>query len=112
MATRTTTKSNGTKDIDEAAKAAGSDFDSLKDDISQLRSDLQSLAANSGKYVRERTSKEYDRGVERSKEYASKAGDEATKARDYIETKVRDNPLASIGIAFGTGVLIAALKRK
>ncbi|RIJ33224.1 DUF883 family protein [Henriciella algicola] len=114
MAGRTATKANGVKDVaaEAAAKAAGSDFESLKGDIAQLQKDLQSLASNSGKYIRERTSKEYDRGVKVSKDYATKAGDEAEKARDYIEDKVRENPLASIGIAFGTGVLLAMLKRK
>lgn len=114
MAGRTVAKANGAKEVaaDAAAKAAGSDFESLKDDVAKLRSDIQSLASNSGKYIRERTSKEYDRGVQVSKEYADKASSEAEKARDYIEDKVRENPLASIGIAFGTGVLLAMLKRK
>ena len=110
MATRTSTKTNGTTET--AAKAAASDYDSLKEDIAQLRHDLQSLATNSGKYIKERSSQEYDRGVEQSKKYATKARAEADNARDYLETKVRENPLASIGIAFGTGVLLAALKRK
>ncbi|MCZ4299484.1 DUF883 family protein [Henriciella marina] len=114
MAGRTATKTNGVKDVtaNAAAKAAESDFESLKDDVAKLRSDIQSLASNSGKYIRERTSKEYDRGVQVSKEYADKAGGEAEKARDYIEDKVRSNPIASIGIAFGSGVLLAMLKRK
>lgn len=107
MATKAT---NGTTTT--AAKAAASDYDALKNDISQLRSDLQSFANNSGKYIKGRSSEEINKGVETSKTYASKATKEAGNARDYIETKVRENPLASVGIAFGTGVLLAMLRRK
>lgn len=114
MAGRTTAaKTNGSKEYTEsAAKAAASDYDSLKEDISQLRDDLQSLAGNSGKYVRSRSTEKFDKGLEKSREYASQATKEASNARDYVKTKVRDNPLASVGIAFGTGVLIAALRRR
>ena len=112
MATRAAAKANGTKDTNIAAKAAASDYESLKDDISQLRKDLQSLATNSGKYIKGRSTEEWNKGYERSKTYASKASTEAGNARDYVEKKVRENPLASVGIAFGTGVLLAALRRK
>ena len=110
MATKAAVKTNGTTTT--AAKAAASDYESLKDDISQLRSDLQSFASNSGKYIKGRSTEEFTKGVETSKTYASKATKEAGNARDYIEGKVRENPLAAVGIAFGTGVLLAALRRK
>ena len=107
------TKSDSSNtDTAQAAKAASSDYDSLKSDISQLRSDLQSFANNSGKYLKGRSSEEVGKGIEKSKEYANVATKEAGNARDYIENKVRENPLASVGIAFGTGVLIAALRRR
>lgn len=112
MATKTLSTTNGSKDIESAAKAAASDVDSLKNDIAQLRTDLQSLAGNSSRYVKGRSSAEFEKGYEKSKEYASKATKEASNAKDYVETKVRENPLTSVGIAFGTGVLLAALRRK
>lgn len=106
-------RSNGSKDFTaDAAKAASSDFDALKADIAQLREDMASLASNSGKYMKGRSSAEFEKSVERGKEHAEKASAKAGKSRDYIEDKVRENPLASLGIAFGTGVLIAALRRK
>jgi ElaB/YqjD/DUF883 family membrane-anchored ribosome-binding protein len=113
MATKQAVKTNGTKAYAEtAAKAASSDYDSLKGDIAQLRDDLQSFATNSGKYIKGRSAEEFSRNVERSKTYASKATEEAGNARDYVEKKVRENPLASVGVAFGTGILLAALRRK
>ncbi|WP_158085754.1 DUF883 family protein [Henriciella aquimarina] len=111
MATKTTT--NGTNEATSAAaKAASNDYDALKHDIAQLRDDLQSLANNSGQYLKGRSSAEFDKNLERGREYATKAGERASSAKDYVETKVRQNPLASVGIAFGTGVLLAALRRK
>lgn len=110
MATKAAVKTNGSTTA--AAKAAASDYDALKEDISQLRDDLQSFASNSGKYIKGRSTEELNKGVETSKTYASKASKEAGNARDYVETKVRENPLAAVGIAFGTGVLLAALRRK
>jgi ElaB/YqjD/DUF883 family membrane-anchored ribosome-binding protein len=113
MATRTSaSKTNGSIKLTEsAAKAASSDYDALKEDISQLRSDLQSFANNSGKYIKGRSNQEISKGVEKSKDFASKATKEAGNAKDFVETKVRENPLAAVGIAFGTGVLIAALRK-
>lgn len=115
MATKTeTTRANGTKDMttDAAAKAAASDYEALKQDIAKLRDDFQSLAGNSSKYVKGRSATEFDKSVERGREYASKASEKAGSAKDYVETKVRENPMAAVGIAFGTGVLLAALRRK
>ncbi len=112
MVTKTAPTANGSKEISAAAKAASSDVESLKEDIAQLRTDLQSLASNSTRYVKGRSSAEFEKGFEKSKEYASKASKEASNAKDYVEDKVRKNPLASVGIAFGTGVLLAALRRK
>ena len=114
MATKTTTtKSNGAKDMTaDAAKAAQNDYDALKHDIAQLREDLSSLANNSGKYIKGKSSTEFDKNLERGREYADKAGKRAGSAKDYVETQVRENPMAAVGIAFGTGVLLAALRRK
>lgn len=108
--TKTTTADN--LNTSAAAKAAASDYDSLKQDVAQLREDIQSFAGNSTKYVRGRSSAEIEKGLERGKEYASKASKQASSAKDYVEGKVRENPLTAVGIAFGTGVLLAALRRK
>lgn len=110
--TTTTTKKNGAADIKQAAQAAKHDYESLKSDIAQLRDDMKSLAGNSGKYIKGKSAKSLDQGVEHSKEYLEKAKTEASKGKDYLEEKVRANPLTAVGIAFGTGVLLAALRRR
>ncbi|MGB3627741.1 MAG: hypothetical protein WA989_18085 [Henriciella sp.] len=114
MATKSpSTKSNGSTVVaDNAAKAAQSDYDALKSDLSQLRDDVASLAGNSGKYIKGRSSEGLEKGYAQSKEYFEKAKSEASNGREYVENKVRENPLTSVGIAFGTGVLLAALRRR
>lgn len=111
MATKITSE---TKELTSAAaaKAAKSDIEALKEDMAQLRNDISSLVGHSGTYVKGRSSAELEKGLERGKVYADKASDQAGKTRDYVEKTVRDNPLAALGIAFGTGVLLAALRRK
>ena len=111
MATKTTTARSDSSTSD-AAKAAASDYEALKQDIAQLRNDLQSLANNSSKYVKGRSTAEFDKNLERGREYAEKATAQAESTRDYLETKVRENPMAAVGLAFGTGILLAALRRK
>ncbi|MEQ9317379.1 MAG: hypothetical protein RLN72_16125 [Henriciella sp.] len=111
--TSTTTKTNGSAvDVNAAAKAAASDYEALKADISQLREDIASLAGNSSKYLKGRSSEGLEKGYAQSKEYLDKAKTEAVKGRDYLEGKVRENPLTAVGVAFGTGVLLAALRRR
>lgn len=114
MATKTVTaRANGSKDpAAQAIKGMSEDYDALKSDIAQLRKDIQSLAGHSSEYVKDRSTSAFEKGVEQGRTYAEQAGEKASSAKDYVETKVKANPLASIGIAFGTGVLLAALRRK
>ena len=114
MATKAATRTNGTnKDLtDDAAKAAANDVEAIKDDIAKLREDLQSLAGNSTTYVKGRSTAEIDKGLENGRKYAAEASEKARTGKDSVENKVRENPLAAVGIAFGTGVLLAALRRK
>ena len=54
-----------------------------------------------------------DERVEQANSFvAAEASEKARTGKDYVENKVRENPLAAVGIAFGTGVLLAALRRK
>ena len=114
MATKAATRSNGTnKDLTaDAAKDAASDVKAIKDDIAKLREDLQSLASNSTTYVKGRSTDEIDKGLEHGRKYAAEASEKARTGKDYVENKVRENPLAAVVLAFGTGVLLAALRRK
>lgn len=92
----------------EAAKNdVTSDYDSIKADISALSDDIKSLFSNLGEVAKGETGK----GVEKSKDLADKASDNVSEARTYVEGKVRENPLAAIGIAMGTGFFLAALRR-
>lgn len=51
-------------------------------------------------------------GLERGRDMLDTASRKAEAARDDVEGRVRNNPLAALGIAFGVGVLVAALSRR
>ena len=50
--------------------------------------------------------------LERGKDIAEKAGSQFKDTRQDVETQIRDNPLAAVGIAFGAGLIIAMLRGK
>ncbi len=83
------------------------DIDNLKKDLQSLSDDVKSLFASLGQVAKS----EANKGVDKGKDYADQANDSLTEARTYVEGQVRKSPLAAIGIAAGAGFLIAALRR-
>jgi ElaB/YqjD/DUF883 family membrane-anchored ribosome-binding protein len=52
-----------------------------------------------------------DEALEKGKHMAEVAGVKAKEARELLVDQIRENPLAAVGIAFGVGILIAALRK-
>ena len=75
------------------------DVEALKGDISALRNDLREVV----KDMRSLASVRAQQGVEK--------GAEVEDAKDAVETRIRENPLTAIGIAFGAGLVLAMLRR-
>ena len=86
---------------------AETDVDTLKDDIAALRADLRQVVTD----VSGLASLKAQAGVERGAELASKAGEQIGDAKTAVEGRIRENPLAAIGIAFGAGLVLAMLRR-
>lgn len=84
------------------------DVDLLKEDIAKLRKDLQSIFGDLKTYA----SAQAREGVAKGKELAEDAGDQIEAARDDLQERIREKPLAAVGIAFGAGLLLALLNRK
>lgn len=85
-----------------------SDVDSLKSDIDELRKDMRKLMDDAGGIAR----KQSERGLERGRELADQAVHHVSDAKSSLEERVRENPLAAIGLALGAGVLLAAISRR
>ena len=83
------------------------DVDALKGDLTALRNDLREVV----KDMRALASVRAQQGVEKGAELARKAGSEMEEAKDVVESRIRENPLTAIGIAFGAGLVLAMLRR-
>ena len=84
------------------------DVKELKADLTALRADVKSLLTDAGELLKAKA----DQGVDSGKKLAQKAGNDAVEAKTYAEDKIRSNPLAAVGIAFGVGIVLASLRRK
>ncbi len=92
---------NKPADLDTDVNRLKSDFADLSKDVKALMSSIGSVASSQGK-----------KGVRVSKEYADDAVDSVQEARGTVESKIRENPLPAVGIAFGLGVLLTALRSR
>lgn len=84
------------------------DFDSLKNDVAALREDLKRLMDDAGRVAGNMTSQQFENG----KKLADHAAQSGYDAKQKAEETVKQYPLASIGIAFGLGALLATLRKK
>lgn len=97
-----------TKTASSLKSEAQSDYTALKDDIAMLRGDLKSLMEDASGIAKVKAQS----GLEKGKEFADKAGGQIKEARTDVESQIRDNPLAAVGIAFGAGLVLAMLRGK
>jgi ElaB/YqjD/DUF883 family membrane-anchored ribosome-binding protein len=83
---------------DKAQRGVQDDLNSLREDLSNLRQDVTSMASDVFGVARESFSG--------ASESMKKKGVEMAET---LEEKVHEHPLATVGIAFGVGLLIGAL---
>ena len=84
------------------------DYAALKDDIAMLRSDLKNVMDDVGGLAKVKA----QAGVEKGKDIADKASGQFKETRADVETEIRKNPLAAVGIAFGAGLVLAMMRGK
>jgi ElaB/YqjD/DUF883 family membrane-anchored ribosome-binding protein len=97
-----TTTATGAKNA-----STDSEVEALKADIAALRGDLKQVVSD----IRGIAKTKAEAGVDRGAELASKATEQLGETRTVVETRIRENPLTAIGIAFGAGLVLAMLRR-
>ncbi|WP_341197602.1 hypothetical protein [Hyphomonas chukchiensis] len=100
MDTKTATGTKIKSEIDSDVDALKSDIAALRDDLRQVVKDMRGLA-----------SVKAQAGVDKGTELAKEAGEQIGEAKSAMETRIRENPLGAIGIAFGAGVILAMMRR-
>lgn len=88
--------------------ASKADLDTLKSDMKALREDLATLLKDTGSIA----SQQAKAAAARAQKLAGDAGDKAVEFRDAVGDKVREHPLAAVGIALAAGYIIASLSRR
>lgn len=84
------------------------DFDTLKNDVKALREDLSALLRDTGSIAQDQA-KAY---AAKGRALADDAGDKAAEYKEAVADKVREHPLAAVGIALAAGFVLASLSRK
>ena len=84
------------------------EFDTLKSDMKALREDLATLIRDTGAFAASQAKV----AGEKSRALAEDAGEKALEYREAVADKVREHPLAAIGIALAAGYVLAAMSRR
>ncbi len=90
-------------------RALRDDLDALKSDLQTLKEDLRVFASDAGAAARHGARDAAERLRERGKAAYSAGKEKAVWAKDEVQGQIEDHPFASVGIAFGVGLLIGAI---
>jgi ElaB/YqjD/DUF883 family membrane-anchored ribosome-binding protein len=86
--------------------AAGkTDLDTLKNDMKALRADLAALLRDTSSLAQDQAKAAAAKG----RALAEDAGDKAVEYKEAVADKVREHPMAAVGIALAAGFVLASL---
>jgi ElaB/YqjD/DUF883 family membrane-anchored ribosome-binding protein len=85
-----------------------SEIQTLKDDMKTVRADLAALVEKAGEVA----GAEAKRQAGKAEAMAGEAATTAEAYRDLLEDKVRNHPLAAVGIALMAGMVISSMTRR
>jgi ElaB/YqjD/DUF883 family membrane-anchored ribosome-binding protein len=111
--------SSGNSPADAVRKAADSPAaHDARDDMAALRNDLGRLSETVASLIGDQAGQVRDKATDKAGELYATGRDalrsveaQARSAADDLSRKVVDNPLSSIGIAFGLGYIYAMMRR-
>jgi ElaB/YqjD/DUF883 family membrane-anchored ribosome-binding protein len=95
-------------DASDSTAAAKADIDTLKADVKALRDDLANLARRAGNDAAEKAK----RKLKEAGDVADDAVKNASEYREMLEERVREHPLAAVGIALAAGMVLTSLGRR
>ena len=87
--------------------AAKTDLETLKNDMKALRSDLAALLRDTGSLAQEQAKAAAAKG----RALAEDAGEKAEEYKEAVADKVREHPLAAVGIALAAGFVQIPARR-
>lgn len=112
------TGSAGQKAFDDSTTAGRQSRTSLREELANLKSDLDTLMSHAATLTDRELSDARDRLMtkfgsmrESAKGMASKAGDQLSQGMDVTTEYVKEKPIQSVAIAAGIGLLLGALLR-
>ena len=99
-----------------AQGSTSKEYDALKEDLAQLREDMERLVKSileehrrDAEDIRTKAGETVNRARAAGAEAFQRAGDRAQESVDAAERTVREHPILSLLAAFGLGLLISQL---
>lgn len=96
--------------VDERViKALQSDFEALRKDIDRLKNNAMSNSETIASDAARRLERELEELTVRAREAIDDAGKASREQVDEVRTRVRENPLSSVGGALAIGLMVGRL---
>jgi ElaB/YqjD/DUF883 family membrane-anchored ribosome-binding protein len=103
-----TTTGASTGKTDKFSADPSSDKEEIMEHVRALREDFAALASSTGKLA----AGQFKKQSQKAGDLAETAVEKAGTYRDLLVEKVKDHPLASIGIAALAGLIVATMNRR
>jgi ElaB/YqjD/DUF883 family membrane-anchored ribosome-binding protein len=85
------------------------EFDSVKEDLSKLRSDISSLTSTLQDVASEKMRSKFSGAQEKFDIWSQRARETSRERLEDIADEIEDRPLTSLLVVFGIGVVIGRL---
>ncbi|MBV9753229.1 MAG: DUF883 family protein [Hyphomicrobiales bacterium] len=106
--------SNGASAVQKAAgnamnEIASGDFDALRADVTKLAQTVSQLVQNQASSTREQMRSVVGAASDNLTQTAAMAQDQFMSIEAEMESQIKRNPLAAVGVALGVGILIGKM---
>ncbi len=93
---------------DQRTKRSAPDLKQVREHVSAIRQDIALLAATTTSWLADQARSQARRFSDLGKDGVDKAG----VYRDAVASKVKDHPLAAVGLAVIAGLALSSLRRR
>jgi ElaB/YqjD/DUF883 family membrane-anchored ribosome-binding protein len=91
------------------ARNLESEFDTVREDLSKLRSDISSLTEAFQSTAKDRFSRQWSGAQDKFGKLSDKARTQSRETLEDLAEEIEGRPLTSVFIAFGVGILLGRL---